>query len=232
MGQYTSLYLAEQADESPSARKLWLYESKYYVGLLWLACFRTDDIGGTESTSCLSCEVGKARRQFEEGIAILRKAFPATNFDGPTPGWDGADGESVKVNNPGRVMPEKLRDESYVDRFRRILRAEGWNRLLLDYGELGIYGDDYDSLIERALKGFDAPEQWFPYEKRMNSILKAKSPESGAMSWCYVLRTLCGRGSPFRGEQHEHLTELFRSTPGSVDEKPMLLGYYAGICLG
>lgn len=222
MGQYTYLVMSKHPKASLDPSPLHLFNSKYHVGLLWLACFRTDDLQDPRA-SALCCAIGKAREQFEEGITILKSAFPATNFQGPLPDWDGADIEPPTTRYKGQVMPAKLRDESYVDRFRRILQADGGSYLILSYDEM--YGTDYDTLLKWALMGFDDPGQLFVHGQ---DLLLPGVQESGPLSWCHVLRILCGWSRPFRGELHEHPTELFVSHPGCPKERMMLLGSYMG----
>lgn len=154
---------------------------KEQVGLLWLACFRVSDVvfraKYPESIDKFRCEIGKARRQFEEGLALLRVTFPETDFEL---------GE--------QLHPEGATKTRGVAAFRELLAGleEGHVELPLRYWS-DFTGGYIDRFFMHAVGGFTDPGCKVFFDKsdvKRGLDVPAGMPVPGVMTWGDFLRAL------------------------------------------
>lgn len=173
MGVYTHLLL-HQAD----GKEKRLMNKGGGLAILWLACFRPSDViqegnDGFGIASKIRCSIQTARRQFEEGLALLRASFPATNFDIGEDGHPTPDGCPV----PGLFA------------FRGLLASADVLEAELDFYEPGIYDGEYPAYLLQALHGFWQPDIkiFYPSPDRGEAFRKF---HPGVMTWAGAIRAM------------------------------------------
>jgi len=125
------------------------------------------------------CEIGKARRQFEEGLALLRVTFPETDFEL---------GEEPHPEPFGRM---KLRG---VVGFRELLAGlkEGHVEMPLCYWSDFLAGF-IDPFFMHAIAGFTDPGREVTltaYDTALGLRMPKGMPIPGVMTWGDFLRVL------------------------------------------
>ena len=146
--------------------------------MLWLACFRPSDIikgggGGFDSTSQIRCDIETARSQFEEGLALLRHAFPDTDFD---------------IGEKGLPVPFPKRVPG-VSAFREFLATPDAVAAELDFNEPCIYHAEFPDYLLQALLGFWQPEIKI-YQPAPDRGEAWRRPNPGVMTWDGAIRAI------------------------------------------
>lgn len=172
-------YFELHGADGSEKKSLWRKEQ---VGLLWLACFRMSDVVFHEEYGGIAkfrCEIGKARRQFEEGLALLRVTFPETDFEL---------GEQSRPHPYGAVT---IRG---VVGFREFLEGleEGHVEMPLCYW-VDFTGGYIDRFFMNAIEGFTNPDirvSYYKHDVGQGLNVRAGMPVPGVMTWADFLRAL------------------------------------------
>ena len=161
---------------------------KELVGVLWLACFRVSDVVFPEYDarfpdyiSAFRCEVGVARRQFEEGLELLRVTFPETDF------------ELGEVPNPPETGMGKARG---VTAFRELLAGMEDGHVVMPLCYLCDFTGGYISrFFMHAVGGFSDPGRKIFFDESdvrrgLGLTLNPGVTAPGVMTWGDFLRAL------------------------------------------
>ena len=154
---------------------------KNNIAILWLACFRIPDIVFNADGSYIEtvrCDIATARRQFKEGLALLRQTFPDTDFDiGEKPHPHG----EMKI--PGIIA------------FRELLAGmpSGHAELPTNIIWCDFSGSYFQKFLMHALIGFSHAgcKMFYDQSDLMRGLsLPREAPVPGVMTWGDVLRAL------------------------------------------
>lgn len=166
--------------------------NRYTPALFWIACFRSSDLikgrywaevgsvyekfdGEIESKdyrtfrdSYLCCHVEQAKKNFEEGLLILQKYFPHTDFT-----WS----DSPEGKSP-------------VDQFREIFEGARFPWMILDLQDML---HDWNHFLTRCcLLGFEDPNRIFVSDFPDGIMYDGSVyPQNGKISWMGAIKRLC-----------------------------------------